>query len=96
MLSLKPNSDAINVTPKSTPTNQRKSLPCPPEAPPSNNTRTPFNSENLNGSYADTTPVRTYAVSTNCLCPQCGATCRNMPHTPVSKTPITVDRGILC
>ncbi|GJQ71469.1 hypothetical protein Trydic_g11192 [Trypoxylus dichotomus] len=54
-LSLMPSNDALNVTPKSTPINQRKLLPCLPETTaPSNNTttatRTPFNSENLNGS----------------------------------------------
>lgn len=52
-----------------------------------------YSSDNINGSYAEPT-VRTYA--SNCLCPQCGTTCRHLSHTPVTKTPITVDRGILC
>lgn len=82
------------TTPKSTPLSQRKTLPCVTSDTPKSQRKT-YSTDNLNGAYTET-PTRTYNVSTNCLCPQCGTTCRHLPHTPVSKTPITVDRGILC
>lgn len=86
-------SDSLTVTPKSTPYAQRKSLSCLTETPKSQ--RKTFCADSLSGGYADSA-VCTYTVSSNCLCPQCGTTCRRLTHTPVSKTPITVDRGILC
>lgn len=87
-----------NVTPKSTPLSQRKSFSCVTDG----TTKTPaqrktaFCSDTLTGSFTDTSPVRTYTVSANCLCPQCGTTCRHITHAPVTKTTITIDRGILC
>lgn len=90
----KKSSKIISVTPKSTPLSQRKTLPCVTSDTPKSQRKT-YSSDGLNGAYTDT-PTRTYNVSTNCLCPQCGTTCRHLPHTPVSKTPITVDRVILC
>ncbi|CAH1185537.1 unnamed protein product [Phyllotreta striolata] len=88
-----------NVAPKSTPLSQRKSFSCvadgAPKSPVQRKT-TAFCSDTLSGSFTDTSPVRTYAVSANCLCSQCGTTCRHIPHTPVTKTTITIDRGILC
>lgn len=86
-------SESLAQTPKSTPVSQRKSLSCMTETPKSQ--RKTFCSDPMNGGYTDTA-VCTYTVSTNCLCPQCGPTCRRLTHTPVTKTPITVDRGILC
>ncbi|KAF2904140.1 hypothetical protein ILUMI_02029 [Ignelater luminosus] len=90
----KKTSEILSVTPKSTPLSQRKTLPCVTSDTPKPQRKT-YSSDSINGTYADS-PTRTYNVSTNCLCPQCGTTCRHLPHTPVSKTPITVDRGILC
>ncbi|KYB25355.1 death-associated protein kinase related [Tribolium castaneum] len=52
--------------------------------------RKTFCSDALSGSLS------TFTVSSNCLCPQCGTACRHLTHTPVPKTAITVDRGILC
>ncbi|KAF5303479.1 hypothetical protein FQA39_LY09942 [Lamprigera yunnana] len=86
--------DIHTVTSKSTPSSQRKTLPCVTSDTP-NLQRKTYSSDSLNGAYTDS-PTRTYNVSASCLCPQCGTTCRHLPHTPVSKTPITVDRGILC
>ncbi|XP_017785824.1 PREDICTED: death-associated protein kinase related-like [Nicrophorus vespilloides] len=43
--------------------------------------------------FGDGTPLRSFA---NCMCAQCGTTCRHLPHNTVSKTTITIDRGILC
>jgi serine/threonine protein kinase len=71
-----------------------RSLACISETPKSQ--RKTFCSEALTGSFADSTTVRTYTVSSNCLCPQCGTACRHLTPTPVTKTTITVDRGILC
>lgn len=43
---------------------------------------------------SSTNPLRTFG---NCLCSQCGTTCRHLSHTStVAKTVLTVDRGILC
>ncbi|XP_074031724.1 death-associated protein kinase related isoform X3 [Leptinotarsa decemlineata] len=83
-----------NLTPKSTPISQRKSFSCITDTPKSAQRKT-FCADTLNGSFTDTT-LRTYTVSNNCLCSQCGTTCRHITHTPVSKTTITIDRGILC
>lgn len=71
----------ITTTPKSTPIAQ-------PKIP-----KKSYNNDNVNGSYTGT-PVRTY--TSNYSCPQCGTTCRHLSHSPVTKSPITVDRGILC
>ncbi|KAJ8927414.1 hypothetical protein NQ314_020083 [Rhamnusium bicolor] len=81
------------LTPKSTPISQRKSFSCITDTPKSQ--RKAFCADTLNGSFTDSA-VRTYTVSANCLCPQCGTTCRHITHTPVTKTTITIDRGILC
>lgn len=94
-LQIKSRSETGTVTPKSTPYAQRKSLTCLTETPKSQ--RKNFCSDTLNGSYTDCTySVSPFGDSPNCLCPQCGPTCRRLTHAPVSKTPITVDRGILC
>ncbi|KAF5296672.1 hypothetical protein FQR65_LT10212 [Abscondita terminalis] len=87
-------SEIHGVVPKSTSQSQRKTLPCVTSDTPKSQ-RKSYGSDGLSSSFGDTTS-RTYNMSTNCLCPQCGTTCRHLPHTPVSKTPITVDRGILC
>lgn len=87
-------SEILNVTPNSTPLSQRKTLPCVTSDTPKFQRKT-YSSDSLTATYTDS-PTRTYNMSANCLCPQCGTTCRHLPHTPVSKTPITVDRGILC
>lgn len=75
-------------TPKSTPILQPKIA-----KKTTTTTTATYNNENINGGYAEST-VRTY--TSNYLCPQCGATCRHLSHSNVTKTPITVDRGILC
>lgn len=86
--------EVLSLPPKSIPASQHnKSLPCIPTD--TKNQRKTFSSDTLNGSFADSTS-RTYNVSTSCLCTQCGTTCRHLPHAPVTKTAITVDRGILC
>lgn len=51
--------------------------------------------ESTTTAAATAATVRTYSVSANCLCSQCDTTCRHITHTPVSKTTITIDRGIL-
>ncbi|KAJ8984778.1 hypothetical protein NQ317_003690 [Molorchus minor] len=83
------------IAPKSTPITQRKTFSCITDTPKSQ--RKTYCPDPLNGSYPDS-PVRTYTVSANCplLCPQCGTTCRHITHAPVTKTTITIDRGILC
>lgn len=91
------NKQTNNLTPKSTPITQRKSFSCISDTTKQTGQRkTTFCSDTLNGSFTDSSSVRTYTVSTNCLCPQCGTTCRHITHTPVTKTTITIDRGILC
>ncbi|RZC43093.1 death-associated protein kinase related, partial [Asbolus verrucosus] len=80
-----------SVPAKATPASQRKG--CITDTPKAQ--RKTFCSDTLTGSFNEST-VRTYTVSANCLCPQCGTACRHLTHTPVPKTAITVDRGILC
>lgn len=76
------------VTPKSTPVSQRKSFSSITDVA---KARKAFCADTLNGST-----VRTYTMSPNCLCSQCGTACRHITHTPVTKTSIAIDRGILC
>lgn len=76
------------ITPKSTPVSQRKSLSSINDVA---KARKAFCADTLNGSS-----VRTYSMSPNCLCSQCGTACRHITHTPVTKTSIAIDRGILC
>lgn len=84
---------STQLTPKSTPISQRKSFSCITDTP-KNQCKT-FRTDNLNETFNNST-VRTYTVSANCLCPQCDTTCRKVTHTPVTKTTIPMDRGILC
>lgn len=76
------------ITPKSTPVSQRKSFSSITDVA---KARKAFCADTLNGSS-----VRTYSMSPNCLCSQCGTACRHITHTPVTKTSIAIDRGILC
>lgn len=76
------------ITPKSTPVTQRKSFSSITDVA---KARKAFCADTLNGSS-----VRTYSMSPNCLCSQCGTACRHITHTPVTKTSIAIDRGILC
>ncbi|XP_044754109.1 death-associated protein kinase related isoform X1 [Coccinella septempunctata] len=100
-LIVKSTSESIQVTPRSTPISQRKSLShvnvSAPNTTPISQRKTYLQtSDNLNGPF-EGSPRSAYQVPNNCLCSQCGTTCRHLTHTPhVSKTAITVDRGILC
>lgn len=76
------------TTPKSTPVSQRKSFSSITDVA---KARKAFCADTLNGSS-----VRTYTMSPNCLCSQCGTACRHITQTPVTKTSIAIDRGILC
>ncbi|XP_050313402.1 death-associated protein kinase related-like [Anthonomus grandis grandis] len=82
-LSLKPSTD---ITPKSTPIQQRKSLSCITESTQCKSTKD-----------FQTKPKRnTLSSFSNCLCPQCGAACRHLTQPTVAKSTISIDRGILC
>lgn len=81
---------STQLTPKSTPISQRKSFSCITDTTKSQ-CKT-FCTDNLNENFNNTT-VRTYTVS---ICPQCDTTCRHVTHTPVTKSTIPIDRGILC
>lgn len=81
----------VPITPKTTPVSQRKSMPAL-------TSDTPIASRKSYDSYdgnAPPTPTAVRSFVANCMCAQCGTTCRHM-QAPVAKTPITVDRGILC
>lgn len=91
--------ESINITPKSTPISQRKSFSCittTTDSPPkSKDFPTTLLRNSVTGSFSDSASVRTY-TTVNCLCPQCGTACRHLSHPQVTKTTITIDRGILC
>ncbi|XP_076251839.1 death-associated protein kinase related-like isoform X1 [Rhynchophorus ferrugineus] len=93
-------SEPTPITPKSTPISQRKSFSCitssPTEGSPISKDFPAHLRTTLTGSFSEP-GVRTYTVTANCrLCPQCGTACRHLSHTTVTKTTITIDRGILC
>ncbi|KAH1000463.1 hypothetical protein HUJ04_000368 [Dendroctonus ponderosae] len=94
--------EPINVTPRSTPIGQRKSFSCLSSdggcadlTPKSKDFKAAHARTTLSGSFAES-PVRTYSVTAQCICAQCGPTCRHLSHAPVTKTTITIDRAILC
>lgn len=88
----------IQVTPKSTPIGPRKSFACLTDATNCTNQQQQKSQQRKASATFCTEPLSTYTVTTNCLCSQCGQTCRHITHhSPVvAKQPIAIDRGILC
>ncbi|XP_066248238.1 death-associated protein kinase related-like isoform X1 [Euwallacea similis] len=81
----------------STPISQRKSFTCitTVDSPPPKSKDFPT-ARMRNNMNSDSSAVRTYSTTVNCLCPQCGTACRHLSPAQVTKPTITIDRGILC
>lgn len=88
-LSLK---SSTQLTPKSTPISQRKSFSCVTDLPKSQCEKK-FSTDTLNDSF-NKSAVHPYTVA-KCCCSRCDTTYR-ITHTPVTKSTISMDRGILC